>query len=227
MPFWILLFIMITAVFFVLSVAVLPRLILKNGYKGVRLCDRGLKKYRLDGGGLAITYEPGIGVRRYVDQYILSVKDGVKSITYRVAVGIRLIDLDILLYDSDGQAFLSLNSKNILDGDGHIQTVELPMRTAYVSVSINQVDAQVVQNERRLSVSPVRLGIYFAIALALSVVYAYFSKLCLGNVLGGVFREDFLASPEQGIAVFIAALVVGVVACGVSLIIILWRGARR
>ncbi len=227
MPFWILLFTMTTAAFFALCVLVLPRLILKNGYKESVICDRGLKKFRLDGGGVAITYEPGNEIRRYIDQYALSVKDGVKSITYRVAVGIKLIDIDILLYDSDGVAFLTLNSKNILDGNGHIQTVELPMRAAYASVSVNQVDAQVIRQDRALTVSPIRLGIYFAIALALCVGYAFVTRLCFGNILGGAFREDYLASPEQGAAVFVAALIFGVISCGASLAVILLRGRKR
>ncbi len=227
MPFYVLLFAVSAALFLVLCVAVMPRLLLKNSYKDEKLQDRGLKRFRLEGGGAAITYEPPAAVRRFIDQYILSVRDGVKSITYKVAVGIRLIDLDILLYDADGVAFLSLNSKNILDGNGHIQSVELPMRTAFVSVSVNRVDAQKIENERNPFVSPLRLGIYFTVSLLLSLVFAFVTRLCLGNILGGVFREDYLASAGQGIAVFVAALITGLIVCGATLACMLLRRRER
>jgi len=227
MPFYILLFCMSAALFVALCVFIMPRLLLKNSYRDVKLQDRGLKKFRLEGGGFAITYEPAGPVRRYIDQYILSVRDGVKSITYKVAVGIRLIDVDILLYDADGVAFLSLNSKNILDGQGHVQTVKLPMRCAYVSVQVNQVDAMRIENRRELRINPLRLGIYFTVTLALSVGFAFISRLCLGNILGGVFREDFLASQTQVIATLICALITGLLLSGLTLLFIILRKRER
>ena len=227
MPFYILLFCMSAALFVALCVFIMPRLLLKNSYRDVKLQDRGLKKFRLEGGGFAITYEPAGPVRRYIDQYILSVRDGVKSITYKVAVGIRLIDIDILLYDADGVAFLSLNSKNILDGQGHVQTVKLPMRCAYVSVQVNQVDAMRIENRRELRINPLRLGIYFTLTLALSVGFAFIARLCLGNILGGVFREDFLASQTQVIATLICALVTGLLLSGLTLLFIILRKRER
>ncbi|MBP3307813.1 MAG: hypothetical protein IJY01_02000 [Clostridia bacterium] len=227
MPFYILLFCMSAALFVALCVFIMPRLLLKNSYRDVKLQDRGLKKFRLEGGGFAITYEPAGPVRRYIDQYILSVRDGVKSITYKVAVGIRLIDIDILLYDADGVAFLSLNSKNILDGQGHVQTVKLPMRCAYVSVQVNQVDAMRIENRRELRINPLRLGIYFTLTLALSVGFAFIARLCLGNILGGVFREDFLASQTQVIATLICALITGLLLSGLTLLFIILRKRER
>ncbi|MBQ2737477.1 MAG: hypothetical protein IJF38_02210 [Clostridia bacterium] len=227
MPFYILLFCMSAALFVALCVFIMPRLLLKNSYRDVKLQDRGLKKFRLEGGGFAITYEPAGPVRRYIDQYILSVRDGVKSITYKVAVGIRLIDIDILLYDADGVAFLSLNSKNILDGQGHVQTVKLPMRCAYVSVQVNQVDAMRIENRRELRINPLRLGIYFTVTLALSVGFAFIARLCLGNILGGVFREDFLASQTQVIATLICALITGLLLSGLTLLFIILRKRER
>ena len=209
MPFYILLFCMSAALFVALCVFIMPRLL------------------RLEGGGFAITYEPAGPVRRYIDQYILSVRDGVKSITYKVAVGIRLIDIDILLYDADGVAFLSLNSKNILDGQGHVQTVKLPMRCAYVSVQVNQVDAMRIENRRELRINPLRLGIYFTLTLALSVGFAFIARLCLGNILGGVFREDFLASQTQVIATLICALITGLLLSGLTLLFIILRKRER
>lgn len=227
MPFYVLLFCMSAALFIALCVFIIPRLLLKNSYRDVRLQDRGLKKFRLEGGGFAITYEPAGPVRRYIDQYILSVRDGVKSITYKVAVGIKLIDIDILLYDADGNAFLSLNSKNILDGQGHVQTVELPMKCAYVSVQVNQVDAIRLENKRELRLNPIRLGIYFALTLAISVGFAFIARLCLGNILGGVFREDFLASSAQGIATLVCALITGIVLSGLTLLFIMLHRRER
>ena len=227
MPFYILLFCMSAALFVALCVFIMPRLLLENSYRDVKLQDRGLKKFRLEGGGFAITYEPAGPVRRYIDQYILSVRDGVKSITYKVAVGIRLIDIDILLYDADGVAFLSLNSKNILDGQGHVQTVKLPMRCAYVSVQVNQVDAMRIENRRELRINPLRLGIYFTVTLALSVGFAFIARLCLGNILGGVFREDFLASQTQVIATLICALITGLLLSGLTLLFIILRKRER
>ena len=227
MPFYILLFCMSAALFVALCVFIMPRLLLKNSYRDVKLQDRGLKKFRLEGGGFAITYEPAGPVRRYIDQYILSVRDGVKSITYKVAVGIRLIDIDILLYDADGVAFLSLNSKNILDGQGHVQTVKLPMRCAYVSVQVNQVDAMRIENRRELRINPLRLGIYFTLTLALSVGFAFIARLCLGNILGGVFREDFLASQTQVIETLIFALITGLILSGLTLLFIILRKRER
>ena len=191
MLFWTLLLALVIIVYALLIIWALPKLILKSKYPITHPTDRGLKKYKFSDSDYAVVYEPSLSARKYITQYILSKKDGKKTITCKIDQNVTYIDFDIVLFNAHGESFLVINSMELVDTDYITKEIELPSETAYASVIVNQVNEKKIREAQVAQVQPARLVVYGALSLILSMGMSVCTMLAFSNIFGGLFRETF------------------------------------
>ncbi len=206
---WIALYIAGLAVFFGTAGWILPHIFFKNKYSGGDSRDRGIGKYYIPGTGHAIVYKTENKNRKYIEKYILYERGGKKYLSYKIKNGVSYIDFDITLFNKTKTSFLVLNTKSIIDGEP--EDIELPYETAYISLSINQANNEKLPYERRVLTNKFIYILYFISMLALSVGFALLTRICFGNIMSGVFSEDFIKNPEETRNVIIYALIIATV----------------
>lgn len=95
---WFFLFILVCALLVALYTVVLPKFFIKYRYRIGTPADRGLKIARGEN-GQSIVYEPACTLRPYIRKYILSEKDGKKSLICKIDEGVGYLDYDVVLFD--------------------------------------------------------------------------------------------------------------------------------
>ncbi len=205
---WVILYIAGLAAFFGAAGWLIPHLFFKNRYSGGDSNDRGVGKYFIPNVGYALVYRTERKYRKYIDKYVLYENSGKKFLSYKLKEGIRFIDFDITLFNKSRTPFLVLNSRSIVDGEP--ADLELPLETAYISLTVSRVNNESLAEteKRKLSVSKFVYTCYFISMLALSIGFALLTKLCFGNIMSGVFSEDFVRNTEETATVIIYALVI-------------------
>ena len=169
----------------------LSKLYLRLRYSITKSLDRGIKSI-LERNGKSIVYEPEVKWRKYVKQYILSERDGVKSITCKVDESIVYLELDVALFDSQDKMFKVVRIKDLVDKSGYTKTVELPEQTSYVALVVNKVDGKQFEDHVNAKVSKGKM-FKFLVACAFALIMEIMCvKVCLANIFGGVFRESFI-----------------------------------
>ena len=220
MAFWIIGLIVAIALYFVAMVWLLPKAFLKSKYSFKATCDRGIKKYKLESEGYAIVYEPHLRTRKYIKQYVLSEQDGKKTLKCKIDKDTFYLDFEIFLFDSLHQVFDVIHVCDMIQEAGYTQDVEIPSETAYVSIFVNRIDNEVINKKPRVKQSVGKLIGLWIWSLVLTVAFALTAKLCIANLIGGVFRQSVMLSMKGNITT--AAVAAGVdVLCMVVLMFIL------
>lgn len=187
---WWMVLIISVLVFTALIAAVLPRIFLKASSSHAVPCDRGLKKIR-EPDGESILFESAEAARRYLRQYILSRRGGKKVLVCRLEENVCYLDYDVLIFDRCGKMFQALNVKEIVEKRGYTQQVELPGRTSYVTLAINEVNDKKI-SEKVISVSRGRKAAFALLVCALTVAEIFLVKACCAHLFGGIYAEIFL-----------------------------------
>ena len=188
---WTLLLVLMIMAYALMVVWVLPKLILKSNYPITKTSDRGLKKYKFGDDDYAIVYEPSLDARKYITQYILTKRDGKKTIKCKIAQNVTYIDFDIALFDAEEKCFLVINSMDIVAPDGLVDEIELPMETSYASIIINQVNNKQIREAQKAQVDTPRLVTFGIAAWVLSMGLSFGTLFAFSNIFGGLFRETF------------------------------------
>ena len=136
---WFFLFILVCALLVALYTVVLPKFFIKYRYRIGTPADRGLKIARGEN-GQSIVYEPACTLRPYIRKYILSEKDGKKSLICKIDEGVGYLDYDVVLFDQKSRAFKGIRVKEFVERAGYTREVDLPSKTCYVSLLINEAD---------------------------------------------------------------------------------------
>lgn len=192
MALWIFLLIVLCGGFIAAHAYILPTLFLKMHYNSSNLPDRGIKAIDEEDGGRSIVYEPDVRLQNYVKKYVLSVRDGKKYFTCKIDDCVKYLDYDIVLFDKNGNSFKILTVKELIIKRGVTNTYELPDKTVYVSLALNEVNDQKVKGTITKKVK----GSGVALHLMFSTVIELFSVLCvkilIGKMFGGIFFESFV-----------------------------------
>ena len=227
MIWWILLLLAGCGAFLALTVFVLPRLFLKNCYGIDEPYDRGLKKYRFEDDGYGIVYEPSLGVRKYIKQYVLTNRYGEKRIKCKIDPTLKYLDYDVVLFNNQDKVFLILNVKDIIKEHGYTDEVVLPDETSYVSILLNRADELEFQRHKGIRISPIHMLCFGLSAVGLFVCAAFCVKLCFSNLFGGLFRESFMLEGQSNLITAALSAAVGAVGVLVAVIVLIFKYKKK
>ena len=206
---------------------ILPKMFLQNRYTIREPKDRGIKKYKFSESDYAVVYEPSLFARRYVKQYVLAKRSGEKTIKCMLDPSVIYIDFDIVLFDSEGKAFLVINSNDVIGDGGYTDEMKLPPETSYVTILVNKVNEKTFRSEKSVNIGLGRIFGFGICNVILSIGASIALLYSLSNIFGGVFRESF---PEEmissGLAFLVPAAISAVCTLIASIILILKNKKR-
>ncbi len=208
MALWIILLITIITVFVAVHAVLLPKLFLKVRYAYKNIPDRGLKVVD-EANGRSIVYEPDESIKDFINQYIVSERDGKKSFVCKIDGDIRFIDFDIVLFNEKGVSFKVLNVKEIIKNKGYTEVVPLPDKTVYVTVVLNRVNDSHRENRASKHVVLKGVALYILSCALIEILCVFGIKACIGKIYGGLFFESFMYIADTWI--FTAVVCAGVI----------------
>lgn len=198
---------LILYVFF--TACLLPKLLLIPKFRSADTGDRGIKKYLYED-GRAIVYEPTAQVRKHIPQYILSDNAGERFLKCKLDQRIRSIRYVVIAFDASGKVLDILNVSDPVENTGMAKAVPLPLSTAYVTLSVNEVNGVRMKSDRFLQLSVIKLAGFVLAALSFTVAEA----LLLKNTF--LFFADFIMSYSKKVVIdntytIATALLIGLV----------------
>jgi hypothetical protein len=199
------LLLIISIIFYIfLTSKLIPRLTLKPLWGSGRINDRGIKKYKFEG-GRAVVYEPAFKFRKYVQQYILSENNEKKYVKCKLDPRITSIRYDVIAYDSKNKILEDVQvSDLIVVNSGYSHVVELPLKTSYVSVVVREVNYQQIDNSKIARYPISRLIAFLMLNVAVTLVIGLFIRSATVYVVKNLFG---ISAGEDGFAILIAILI--------------------
>lgn len=181
-----------------------PKLILKPSYSILDIKDRGIKKYVFPT-GRAISYQPGLNVRPYINSYVLSCHEGEKILQCKLSPEIASIQYDVVVFDANDAVMTVLQvSQTERRAIGITRAVILPADTAYVHLVLRKVNNAVISQEATACYTWTRVFCYFLASIVMTAAELIFLKWCLIRILTGVLS---MAEPNYFFTFWTAALV--------------------
>ena len=132
-------------IYTVLVSRVLPAVLLSPA-RGALLGDRGVRKCVFEG-GRSVTYEPKLGIRKYISQYVLFEKNGEKYIKCKINEKISSLKYELVLYDRKNKATGVLEIAENMSAEGYTSEVMLPCETSYVHLQLVSVNGTAVKEK--------------------------------------------------------------------------------
>ncbi len=218
---WITLLILSVALYTVLMVLVLPRTFLKTELVNIKAKDRGIKNVK-ETVGRSIVYQPSLKIRKYIPQYVVSHRKGKKVLICKTSPDVRYIDYDVVMFNGINKPFKAINAKELIE-NGYTEKMMLDEETAYVTIVVNAVNDEKFKEDVVKPVSGGKITLYALTSALLAFVQVFLMKLCCSYAFGGVFREEFMLTPEGNIITLICGGVVAIV----NIILVLVSAARK
>ncbi len=197
-------------VFYVyLTARALPRRLLVPHADSAAIKDRGVRKY-LFPNGRAITYLSGTSVRPYIPQYIVSDHDGRRFLKCKLDKQVRSIRYRILPFDVNNHPLDILEVADPVTVAGVTSAVSLPSNTAYISLSVQEVNGEEISGPSVVGFSPVKVGIFGAAVVFLTLLEAYLLGNSIANLLHG-FLPDLEGISQNYPSMILPAFLLAVV----------------
>ena len=184
----------------------LPHFLLKLQGQAKDIRDRGVRKYLFEQ-GRAIVYEPAFAIRKYISQYILSTQNGERFLTCKINRRVTSLQYSVSVFDADDRLLTVLDVSDPVDIPEMGRAVPLPYNTAYVSVSVKEVNGMAVASHAPLSLSWIRIGIFALCTVVLTVIEALVVKSVLRFFADLLFSYSDKATVGNGYTVFTAILI--------------------
>ena len=222
---WSIVLAVLVAAFILIHVLILPKAFLRTDWGRLPVTGRGVKSVE-SGSGHSIVYEPDIKTAKYIKQYSLSERGGKKFLLCKIDEKIKYINFDVAVFNKDGNTVKILNVKEIISRQGFTEVCELPEETAYVTLSLNEVNGQKKSRGLRGEISPKNFAWYLSLSAIADIVCVVLAKICITNIFGGIYSESFLLSGMGWLYTFLAALAVVAINLLTAAICILWKSGK-
>ena len=188
-----------------------PRLLLKPGYRCLQLKARGIRRYTFPT-GRAITYQPGLKVRPYINSYVLAYNEGKKLLKCELDETIYRIRYEIVVFDTYDRVIEVLQVSERIAQRGATKSVLLPADTAYVHLVLRAVNGEKISSEPIAVYSKKQVGFYFVAVILTIALELLFLKSNLLSMLKNVLR---FSDPEYSFT-FWTALFIGAAYAGLT-----------
>lgn len=205
---WIIALIAIIIAFLAIAAFVLPRFFLHNKCAIKKSADRGIKR-TVDRDGESVLYEPSPRVKKYIKQYVLTCRDGEKSIVCKMNKRTKYVDYDIVVFNAANAVKCILNVKEAVTERGYSHVIKLPDDAAYVSLNLNEANDKTFDSKVLSRVSAGRIFLFVLISAALIAVTVIGIRVCCAYLFGGLFRESLI---YENASIIYTAIIGGAVA---------------
>lgn len=108
--------------------------------------DRGIRKCVFES-GRSVTYEPKLGIRKYISQYVLFEKNGEKYIKCKVNEKIKSLKYELLMYNRKNKACGILEISENLETEGYTSEVMLPCEVSYAHLQLVSVNGNPIKEK--------------------------------------------------------------------------------
>ena len=207
---WAIILIIVTVLLTALIIGVLPRVLLRMHYTVPHLTDNGIKKIK-DRRGRSVVYRPDFKHRKYIEQYILSNRDGVNRLVCKIAPEIYRFEYDVVIYDSTDLILDVVHVDESIKTVGYTKELILPDCTAYVAVLPYMVNNKKQKNVCGAKIPRRNIVLFALLTCAITFVEILFGKYCLSRLLAGIYYESVVTSTSGALVIFIVAGVICIV----------------
>lgn len=214
---WIAILVVLVAVVILVATYALPGIYLRLRCKTEASQDRCIKRV-YETNGQSLIFEPEQKWRKYMSQYILSERKERKVLVCKVDKKINYLEYDIVVFNAINEVEKVIRIKDLVNGAGITKEVELPKETSYLAVKVARVETLEFEDEITGKLKKGQLAKYIFLNVAVVLLEVFFFKICIANLLGGIFRESVILSPQGLLLSAILAVALIVVNSLVSLI---------
>lgn len=204
--------IFISVIYIFLIACIFPAVFLKPEYNKTLEGDRGLKKYRFQGGA-SILYEPSVEVKRYIKQYILTAVGNEKYIQCKFDFRVFSSKYEVFAFDCDNRMIDAIQIEEKFSEDGNFISIPalLPADTAYVKVSVKAVNAMKIPRDPLLDIPALKIAVFRFFTVIFTIMEAFILKSALLSVAGMFFSYDFEANDAGNLFTLLLAIVTGLI----------------
>ena len=196
---------------------ILPQWLLRPQYAAVHLDARGLRRC-LYNGKRCVVYERCVNQRRYISRYLLCQGEGCKLFQCQVTASVRSMVYDVVLFDRYDHVFDVMHVKEDF-ASPYSKMLSLPDETSYVSIRLRKVNKTAMEVKPMTFLPRNSIFVFSLCTFLLSLVEGLVIMTGCAYAFGGVFREDFLKSPENiliGIGVSLGTVLIGLIVVSVA-----------
>ena len=198
---------------------IFPRLFLRIRYAVKDNLGRGLKKYVFPG-GRGVLYEPHPSVRKYLNKYLLFVKDGYKYLKCCFDSGVTEISYKVVMLDNKDKAIEAISVTEDVKYIKSTANIRLHADTSYVAIVVSRVNG--MANGKMFAYNRVLdLALYF-FSVAITSIIAMFAAASMVQELVYASFGTFLDNKLGAEAFFLFGAVIGFVS-----LLIYFMGAVR
>lgn len=204
---WAVIIIIVTLLLTALIVAVLPRGLLRTHYTVPKLTDTGIKKIK-DRRGRSVVYRPDFRYRKFIDQYVLSNRDGDNKLVCKIAPDIYRFEYDVVIYDSFDVILDVVHVDETIKTVGYTAELALPKGTAYVTVLPYMVNGKKQKNTCGAKIPKRNIVIFAVLTCVITFAEILFDKYCMSHLLAGIYYESVVTSASGAVVIFVVAGVI-------------------
>lgn len=167
---------------------IFPTIFLKVQKKDTTPKDRGIKKYVFEN-GRAIVYIPEPSTKKYIAQYILSENSGERFLKCKFDDRVVTASYEVTAFDSSDKIIDTVCVFDTPDCREIARAVPLPLTTAYVNISVTEINRKKVSELPQKTAVPGSYLLFIAlnfaatavISLLINSVAIHVAELCLGK----------------------------------------------
>ena len=147
---------------------------------------RGIKKYVFDS-GRAIVYYPDPNTKKYITQYILSENNGERFLKCKFDDRVVTASYEVTAFDSSDKIIDTVSVYDTPDCREISRAVPLPITTAYVNISVTEINRQKITEAKKEPALPAPYLLFIAlnfavtamISLIINAAAIHIAELCL------------------------------------------------
>lgn len=202
---WIILLVLIIALFVFLASWVLPKIFFK--IKLFKKLSKGSgQRIIKEVFGTTVLYNADKSINKHIYQYLISNRDNKVILLCDIDPNIYYLNYTCVCYNKKGNVIKMINvSENILSR-GLTAELILPNKTCEVALIVNYVNDERILTSMNMRVKFTSVLLYGFIVACLFCGLMVFAKYALSAALAGVFQYSFFDTPLGGL--FYALLVV-------------------
>lgn len=183
----------------ILTARVLPKQLLIPQAQLSRIQDRGIARYTHPQ-GRSIVYQPSPAAKTHIPQYVLSDRDGQRFLECKLSPQVQHIQYRIFPFDVHDRPLQCLEVDDPVSVPGISRAVSLPGNTAYVSISVQQVNGSRIPDDGKLAFSWIRVFLYALSVVLLTLLLADIMQQAMFTLLSGIFPDLLVSAEEHGTA---------------------------
>lgn len=206
---WGILLALVTLIFVLLTVWMLPKRFLRYERKSDSPRDLGTKKFDMNG-DRSFIFEPTPDAKKYIKKYAVVCDDDGAKLIVKPDASVYRICYDVLCFDHKGNLLERLNVEESFAGEYGAHT-KLPSGTAAVEIVVKSANGIAIQTDDAVSLKKSNVVWYLILFALLAFGECVCFNYCLGKLLGGLFGEAFALSWEGFTIAAVESLVVSLI----------------